>query len=184
MRKKFTFSDPPGNEPCTQRNSVSSRGSGTSRGICAPIPNPTSARLFQAVSCLHSPKNRRACFAARPEIIGNTVQLRLRPDGGSFPPSAQFGKQEIHQVFLCFPNFRLRKNPSPPALAELCGIALGNTAQWRLRLSPNLLPQLCSVKKGKYIQYSRFSTLSLGTKSFGESTCSIMRCCLYSAEIR
>ena len=53
----------------------------------------------------------------------------------------------------------------------------GNTAGWRLRLSPNLLPQLCSVKKGKYIQYSRFSTLSLGTKSFGESTCSIMWYC-------
>ena len=50
--------------------------------------------------------------------------MRLRPDGGSFPPSAQYGKQEIHQVFLCFPNFRLRKNPSPPALAELCGVAL------------------------------------------------------------
>ena len=59
--------------------------------------------------------------------------MRLRPDGGSFPPSAHFGKQEIHQVFLCFPNFRLRKNPTPPALAELCGVALNK--KWNLPIA-------------------------------------------------
>ena len=31
----------------------------------------------------------------------------------------------------------------------------GNTAQWELRASADLLPQLCSMKNGKYIQYSR-----------------------------
>ena len=67
-------------------------------------------------------------FMTLPELVKEYLRQhrtnRLRPDGGSFPPSAQFGKQEIHQVFLCFPNFRLRKNPTPPALAELCGVAL------------------------------------------------------------
>ena len=31
----------------------------------------------------------------------------------------------------------------------------GNTAQWELRASADLLPQSCSMKNGKYIQYSR-----------------------------
>ena len=30
----------------------------------------------------------------------------------------------------------------------------GNTAQWELQASADLLPQLCSMKNGKYIQYS------------------------------
>ena len=31
----------------------------------------------------------------------------------------------------------------------------GNTAQWVLRTSADLLPRSCSMKNGKYIQYSR-----------------------------
>ena len=31
----------------------------------------------------------------------------------------------------------------------------GNTAQWELRASADLLPQSCSMKNGKYTQYSR-----------------------------
>ena len=32
---------------------------------------------------------------------------------------------------------------------------MGNTAQWELRALADLLSQLCSMKNGKYIQYSR-----------------------------
>ena len=35
------------------------------------------------------------------------------------------------------------------------GAYYGITAQLCLRPSPNLLPHLCSYKRGKYIQYSR-----------------------------
>ena len=39
----------------------------------------------------------------------------------------------------------------------------GNTAQWELRASTDLLPQSCSMKNGKYIQYSRiFQTFAWG----------------------
>ena len=94
---------------------------------------------------------------------GNTAQMRLRPDGGAFPPSAQFGKQEIHQVFLCFPNFRLRKNPTPPALAELCGVAqiLSNASfkkdaavDFCLLYCPEGAPNLSTVKSGTALKDS------------------------------
>ena len=39
--------------------------------------------------------------------------------GGSFAPTYQFEKWEIHKVFLYFPNFDLRQNLSPSALADL-----------------------------------------------------------------
>ena len=44
--------------------------------------------------------------------------------GGSFAPSVQFEKWEIHKVFPPFSNFQLEQNPSPKALAPLCGVAL------------------------------------------------------------
>ena len=44
--------------------------------------------------------------------------------GGSFAPSTQFRKWEIHKVFPHFQNFRLGQNPSPNLLAPLCGVAI------------------------------------------------------------
>jgi len=44
--------------------------------------------------------------------------------GESFAPSVQFEKWEIHKVFPHFLNFQLEQNPSPKALAPLCGVAL------------------------------------------------------------
>ena len=44
--------------------------------------------------------------------------------GGSFAPSVQLEKWEIHKVFPPFSNFQLEQNPSPKALAPLCGVAL------------------------------------------------------------
>jgi len=44
--------------------------------------------------------------------------------GGSFAPSVQFEKWEIRKVFPHFSNFQLEQNPSPKALAPLCGVAL------------------------------------------------------------
>ncbi len=46
--------------------------------------------------------------------------------GGSFAPSVQFEKWEIRKVFPPFSNFQLEQNPSPKALAPLCGVALSN----------------------------------------------------------
>jgi hypothetical protein len=45
--------------------------------------------------------------------------------GGSFAPTLQFGKLEIHEVFLRFPNFDLRQNLLPPALVNLIIASLG-----------------------------------------------------------
>ena len=58
---------------------------------------------------------------------------------------------------------------------------LGNTAQWELRASADLLPQSCSMKNGKYIQYSRIFHTFARVKTLAESPCPIMRCCLYSS---
>ena len=44
--------------------------------------------------------------------------------GGSFAPSAQYEKWEIHPVFPHFSYFRLCQNLSPNLLAPLCGAAL------------------------------------------------------------
>ena len=43
---------------------------------------------------------------------------RLRLGSESFAPVVLFEKQEIHKVFLCFPNFRLSQNLRLPALAD------------------------------------------------------------------
>ncbi|MCI5484104.1 MAG: hypothetical protein MR426_03425, partial [Clostridiales bacterium] len=44
-----------------------------------------------------------------------------------------------------------------------CLFILGNTAQWELRPSTDLLPHPRSLKSGKYIQYSRtFQTFAWG----------------------
>ena len=43
---------------------------------------------------------------------------------GSFAPTVQFEKLEIHKVFLRFPNLDLTKNPTPSHLAKLCGDAI------------------------------------------------------------
>ncbi|MBP3304649.1 MAG: hypothetical protein J6L24_01635, partial [Oscillospiraceae bacterium] len=40
-------------------------------------------------------------------------------NSGSFAPPVQFEKQEIHPVFLCFPNLPGNQNLSLPALADL-----------------------------------------------------------------
>ena len=44
--------------------------------------------------------------------------------GGSFVPTVQYEKWEIHKVFPHFSYFRLRQNLSPNLLAPLCGAAL------------------------------------------------------------
>ena len=46
--------------------------------------------------------------------------------GGSYAPSYQFEKREIHKVFLHFPNFNLEQNLSPISHANLnCGYVGG-----------------------------------------------------------
>ena len=47
------------------------------------------------------------------------------------------------------------KLQNPPLDCIQRRILLGNTAQWELRASADLLPQSRSMKNGKYIQYSR-----------------------------
>ena len=44
--------------------------------------------------------------------------------GGSFAPTVQYEKREIHPVFPHFSYFRLGQNLSPNLLAPLCGAAL------------------------------------------------------------
>ena len=50
--------------------------------------------------------------------------------------------------------------------------------RWELRASADLLPQSCSMKNGKYIQYSRVFHTFARAKTLAESPCPIMRCCL------
>ena len=40
------------------------------------------------------------------------------------------------------------------------------------------MPQSCSMKNGKYIQYSRIFHTFARVKTLAESPCLIMRCCL------
>ena len=49
--------------------------------------------------------------------------------------------------------------------------------RWKLRASADLLPQSCSMKNGKYIQYSRIFHTFARVKTLAESPCPIMRCC-------
>ena len=51
--------------------------------------------------------------------LGNLRTNRLRLSSGSFALTAQFEKQEIHTVFLCFPNLLSNQNLSLSALADL-----------------------------------------------------------------
>ena len=60
--------------------------------------------------------------------------------------------------------------------------ALGNTAQWALRGSADLLPQSSSPKNGKYIQYFRIFRTFACVKISRQSPCPIMRCCLYNGQ--
>ena len=50
--------------------------------------------------------------------------------------------------------------------------------RWELQASADLLPQSCSMKNGKYIQYSRIFHTFARVKTLAESPCPIMRCCL------
>ena len=45
---------------------------------------------------------------------------------GSFAPTFQYGKPEIHTVFLGFPYFNSSQNLSPAALADFTRASLGN----------------------------------------------------------
>jgi len=50
---------------------------------------------------------------------------------GSFAPTVQFGKLEIHTVFLRFSNFHLRQNLSLITLANLIiGYSDGKIRRW------------------------------------------------------
>lgn len=60
-----------------------------------------------------------------PCVLGQHRTMGAAGFGGSFAPSTQFRKWEIHKVFPHFQNFRLGQNPSPNLLAPLCGVALG-----------------------------------------------------------
>ena len=42
-----------------------------------------------------------------------------------FCPTVQFEKQEIHKVFLCFPNLRLRQNLALTALVDFVIASIG-----------------------------------------------------------
>ena len=49
--------------------------------------------------------------------------------------------------------------------------------RWELRASADLFFQSCSMKNGKYIQYSRIFHTFARVKTLAESPCPIMRCC-------
>ena len=66
--------------------------------------------------------------------------------GGSFAPSAQYEKWEIHPVFPHFSYFRLCQNLSPNLLAPLCGAALSFQSHSPLGLWESLL-EVVFVKK-------------------------------------
>ena len=70
-------------------------------------------------------QNTKKGIALHPGRVCNAIILlwklrinRLRLDSESFAPVVQFEEQEIHKVFLCFPNFRLSQNLRLPALAD------------------------------------------------------------------
>ena len=54
--------------------------------------------------------------------------------GGSFVPTVQYEKWEIHKVFPHFSYFRLRQNLSPNLLAPLCGAALNCEGSYVLNI--------------------------------------------------
>jgi len=53
-----------------------------------------------------------------------TANLSSAVIGGSFAPTYQFEKLEIHKVCLSFPNFNLGQNLSPLTLADKLPAAL------------------------------------------------------------
>ena len=63
-------------------------------------------------------------------------------------------------------------------------ITMATPLRWELRASADLLPQSCSMKNGKYIQYSRIFHTFTRVKTLAESPCPIMRCCPRSATLR
>ena len=74
----------------------------------------------------------------------------------------------------------------PVGLICIVAILISNTvvknklledAKSELRASADLLPQSCSMKNGKYIQYSRIFHTFARVKTLAESPCPIMRCC-------
>jgi hypothetical protein len=50
--------------------------------------------------------------------LGETLLKSPAAAAGSFAPTLQFCKLEIHTVFLRFQNFNLEQNLSPSALAD------------------------------------------------------------------
>ena len=50
--------------------------------------------------------------------LGETLIKSSAAAAGSFAPTLQFCKLEIHTVFLRFQNFNLEQNLSPSALAD------------------------------------------------------------------
>ena len=66
--------------------------------------------------------------------LGKLQINRLRLNSGSFAPSVQFGKSEIHTVFLDFSNFPRKQNLSLSALADLFRASLKINA--RLPINP------------------------------------------------
>ena len=57
-------------------------------------------------------------------LLGQHRTMGTAGFGGSFVPSAQYEKWEIHPVFPHFSYFRLCQNLAPNLLAPLCGVAL------------------------------------------------------------
>ena len=68
--------------------------------------------------------------------------------------TAFFRVRTRKQQFIALCGYGRAQQKHPP-LVWWGGFALGNTVQWGLRASVDLLPQSCSMKNGKYIQYSR-----------------------------
>ena len=89
-------------------------------GLPPPNRGKKSPQNKKSASC--TPLGVRKPFIT--SILGKLWINRLRLDSGSFSPSMQNEKPEIHKVFPGFPFFCLTKNLSLPALADLIRASL------------------------------------------------------------